>query len=201
MDKAIRTIVDLVEGRLTAKEFQQAVYNDASLERTLNDESLRWHDTYIKTSPYYFLFDLDYDDPAGRLDAQGAMELFLQRKGIPFQSDRRVAELYDILLAAQPKWLTLDTAYLQRHVLPDAGDRTGQALTDWLKDRLLQMFRFHEHPPKWIQSPAWPISGHGPMYFLGQIKLANCEYFHDEAAAYLFFDPATGETKTVIQVY
>jgi hypothetical protein len=38
------------------------------------------------------------------------------------------------------------------------------------------------------------------MYFLGQINLDDCEYFHDEAAAYLFFDPTTGETRTVIQV-
>jgi hypothetical protein len=33
-----------------------------------------------------------------------------------------------------------------------------------------------------------------------QMILDFVEYFHDEAAVYLFLDPATGGTRTVIQV-
>jgi hypothetical protein len=201
MDKAFQIILDFVEGRLPAKEFEQVVYNDPSLERTLKDDSLRWHGTYIKSDPYDYLIGLDYDDPGGRLNAQGAMEMFLQRKGVLFQSDRAASDLHSLLMAAQPKWLDVDTAYLAKRVLPDAGSRTGRELRDWLRVRLEQLFRYHRKPPKWIQSPAWPITENGPMYFFGQINLDNCEHFHDEAAAYLFFDPKTRETRTVIQVF
>jgi hypothetical protein len=45
------------------------------------------------------------------------------------------------------------------------------------------------------------MAENGPMYFFGQIRLERCEHFHDEAALYVFFDPKTGETKTVIQVF
>lgn len=36
------------------------------------------------------------------------------------------------------------------------------------------------------------------MVFLGQIEIEN--YFHDAAAAYVFHDPKTNDTDTVIQV-
>lgn len=201
MDKALQTILDFVEGRLSAKAFEQLVYSDEGLERLLKDKALKWHDTYIKTDPYTYVAALDYDDPDGVLDAQGTMELFLKRRGVPFRRDRTASDFYNLLLSAQPKWLSVDSAYLQKHVLPDAGGRSGRELKEWLKGRLKELFRYYRNPPRWIQSPAWPITGSRPMYFLGQIKLHDCEYFHDEAAAYLFFDPATGETRTVIQVF
>jgi hypothetical protein len=67
IDNATQTIVDFVEGRLSAKAFEQIVYNYPALESVLRDESLKWHDSYIKSNPYEFLIGLDYDDPAGRL--------------------------------------------------------------------------------------------------------------------------------------
>jgi hypothetical protein len=38
------------------------------------------------------------------------------------------------------------------------------------------------------------------MCFLGQIDLPDCDLFHDEAAAYVFLDPAAGATQTIIQM-
>lgn len=200
MDETIQLILGFVEGRISAKEFEQIVYSDPSVERLLKDESLQWRNTYIKSNPYDYLVWLDYDDLGDVMNAEGAMELFLQRRGIPFRPHRATSDLYNLLLAAQPAWLSVGTAYLQRNLLPDAGDRKGAELSTWLRARLEQLFRYYKSPPRWIQSPNWPMNQNGPMHFLGQIDLDDAEYFHDEAAAYLFFDPATGETKTVIQV-
>jgi hypothetical protein len=200
MEQPTQTILDFVEGRLSAKQFEQIVYTDHDLESLLKDESLKWHDTYVKSNPYDFLIGLDYDDAGDILNAQGTLELFLQRRGVPFQRHNAAYDFYGLLLDAQPNWLAVDTAYLQKHILPDGGDRSGQELREWLRARLEQLFRYYKEPPQWIQSPAWPITKSGPVYFLGQVKLDDCECFHDEAAAYVFFDPATGETKTVIQV-
>ncbi len=200
MDKALQAVLDFVEGRLAAKDFEQVLYTDADLERLLKDGSLRWHDTYIRSDPYLYLIGLDFDDSGGVLDAQGALELFLQRRGVPCRPDRAAADLHGLLLDAQPEWLDAGTAYLMKHVLPHADGRSGAALRKWLRGRLKELFRYHKKKPRWLQSPAWPISASGPMYFLGQIKLAGCEYFHDEAAAYLFLDPVARETRTVIQV-
>jgi len=113
------------------------------------------------------------------------MELFFQRRGVPVQPHCAASDHFCLLLAAQPRWLSVDTGYLQKYVLPEAGGRSGKALREWLRTRMEQLFRYYKKPPKWVQSSAWPISDNGPMYFLGQIKLDDCEHFHDEAAAYV----------------
>lgn len=201
MDEALQTALDFVEGRITAKEFEQKLYSDSAIEALFKDASMHWHDTYIKSNPYDFLIWLNYDAPDGVLSAQGAVEFFLKKRNIPFKRATVYSEFYDLLLSAQPKWLAVDTAYLKERILPEAGDRQGKALKEWLKAKLKDLFRYNKTPPKWIQSPAWPIGENGPMYFLGQVKIENCELFHDEAAAYVFLDPVNGATKTVIQVF
>lgn len=201
MNEALQTVLDFVEGRIDGKDFEKKVYSDPLMESLLQDETLKWHSTYIKNDPYHFLIGLDYNDPGDVLNAQGAMELFLERKDIPLIRATAHSNFQELLLAAQPGWLNVDTAYLQKHVLPDAGGLQGKELQTWLNVRLKELFRYHKKPPKWIQNPAWPITDNRPMYFLGQIKLDNCEHFHDEAAVYVFLDPSTGETRTVIQVF
>lgn len=198
---SLQTVLDFVEGRIRGKDFEQRLYTDLGLETLLKDGSLKWHDTYIKSNPYDFLIALHYDDPGAVLTAQGALERVLEGRGIAFKRTTAHSELYGLLLAAQPGWLSVDSAYLNDHVLPDAGGRTGKELKTWLAARLRELFRYAKRPPKWIQNPDWPINENGPMYFLGQIKLDAGVPFHDEAAVYVFFDPKTGVTKTVIQVY
>lgn len=197
----MQTLLDFVEGRMNAKEFEQQVYHNPDVERVLSDETLTWGHTYIKTNPYYYLIELNYDDPGQIYDAQGAVEAFLKRKEIPFRHDKSFSETFNLLLDAHPKWLSVDTRYLTEHVLPEAGERIGDDLKQWLKSRLKELFRCYKNPPTWIQSPAWPIGKNGPFYFLGQIKLEDCPLFHDDGAAYLFIDPTSGETKTIIQLY
>ena len=80
-----------------------------------------------------------------------------------------------------------------------AGERQGAELKKWLSSELLRCFRYSDKPPRWIQNPNWPIGKNGPFVFLGQIKVVN--YFHDEAAIYVFHDPTTGEFYNVSQVY
>lgn len=202
MDNTLQIIVDFVEGRMNGKEFEQQVYNNPAIEALLADESLTWGNTYVKTNPYYFIIALNYDDPGDLLNAQGAMELFLQRKNVPFKQTSTYSDDYGLLLDAQPRWLHVDSRYIKERILPDAGDRVGEDLKQWLSARLRELFRYYKKPPAWIQSPAWPIGASGqPLFFLGQIKLRDCELFHDEAAVYVFLDTTSGQTETVIQVF
>lgn len=201
MNQPLQTILDFVEGRLALEAFEQILYTDRALERLLGDETQSWHNTTIKTNPYHYLISLNYTDPATAIKVQGALELVLQRLGIACKPDRTAADFYDLLLGAQPKWLHVDTAWLQTHVLPQADGRSGKALKDWLRERLTQLFQYRKKPPKWLQSAEWPVGEHGPLFFLGQIDInEDCGCFHDAASVYLFFDRKTGETRTVTQV-
>jgi len=83
--------------------------------------------------------------------------------------------------------------------MPDAGGREGAELRKWSRERLVERFKCADKPPKWIQSPSWPMNENGPLVFLGQMDIKD--YFHDSASAYVFYDPNSGEYETVIQVY
>jgi hypothetical protein len=201
MDESLQAIVDFVEGRMSGKDFEQRVYTDSALETLLKDETMSWRGTYIETNPYDFIIALNYADPGNVLNAQGAMELYLTKRGVSFERTETYSDFYNLLLQAQPKWLDIDTLFLEEHVLPEAGDRVGRDLKKWLHGRLKELFRYQKQPPNWIQNPEWPINENGPMYFLGEIRIDDPELFHDRAAAFLFLDRKTGVTETVIQVF
>ena len=199
MDDAIASIVSFVEGRIEPADFEKRFYNDPVIESALNDDPTLKPGTYIGACKYLFVVEQDFESPGGVLNVHGALSQFLERKQIVFRPTKAYAELYDVILKAQPRWLDVRADWLKRNVMSAAEGRKGKVLRDWLRARLLELFKYREKPPKWIQSPNWPIGENGPLVFLGQIRIPH--YFHDEAAAYLFHDPKTGGCETVIQVY
>jgi hypothetical protein len=199
MDEPIANIVAFVEGRLKPADFEKLLYQDPAIERALNDDPTLKPDTYVGASTFLFVVQQDFESPDGVLNVQGALSQFLERRQVPFQATKAYSELHGILLKAQPRWLDVPPDWLKDHVLVDAEGRQGKELRDWLRTRLLELFRYRDKPPRWIQGPRWPIGDNGPLVFLGQMKIPD--YFHDEAAAYVFHDPTSGRCETVIQVY
>jgi hypothetical protein len=198
MSGAIDQIRRFVEGAQTVAEFEQALYNDASLEQVLADDPDRPAQSYVGRSLYHYLIGLDYTDPGGVLNAQGALEEFLKRKGVAVSPTDTYSDFYDLVLDSQPGWLDVRPKYVKERLMPEAGNRSGVELRQWLRERLLKEFRFASQPPEWIQSPEWPVVNGKPLVFLGQLEVEH--YFHDEAAVFVFHDPDTGECQTVIQV-
>lgn len=199
MDEAIANIVAFVEGCTEPADFEKCLYNDPAIESALNDDPTLKPGTYIGTSTFLFVVGQNFESPGGILNVHGALSQFLERKRIPFRPTKSYSELYDNILKAQPGWLNVPVDWLNKNVLSNADGRKGKELRDWLRMRLLELFKYRGKPPKWIQSPNWPIGDNGPLVFLGQLRIPD--YFHDEAAAYLFHDPTTGLCETVIQVY
>lgn len=194
----ITTIIDFVEGRLSAKDFELLFHNNPKFKAVFDNDPHLPSTSYVGQSVYLYVLQENFNDPAEVLNVHGALIEFLTRNGIAHEPTNQYEEFHQILLSAQPKWLDVDTAYMQSKILPAAGDRTGDDLKQWLQTRLLELFRYIEQPPDWIQDPTWPIGEHGPLVFLGQLSINH--YFHDEAAVYIFHDPNTGGCVTMIQV-
>ena len=80
-------------------------------------------------------------------------------------------------------------------------DGSGEGMHEWLRKGVEEAFRYVSSRPDWIQNPDWPISRSGPMLFVGQVIAPPVpNIFHDDAAFYVFFEPSTGETRTVMQI-
>jgi hypothetical protein len=198
IESGIRVILDFVEGRMETAAFEQALYHDPEVEKSLEDDPDRPSGSYVGRSLYQYLLQLDFRPPGDLLDIHGALRDFLERKKIPFKPATTVDETFEAILRALPPWLGMCEEFAYRELLPRAGGRTGSALTRWLRTEFKARFRYVSSPPKWVQSPEWPIGTNGPLVFLGQVVVK--EYFHDEGAVFVFHDQTSGEIQTVIQV-
>lgn len=198
---ALDAIKGFVAGIVSPHEFRDRLYSDGSFETLLTNDPTLPASNYVVSSgsTYHFVIAQDYDDPSGILNAQGALCEFMERNRIEYQRTEQYSEMYDLILEAQPDWLAVDPRYVAICMLPDASGRTGTELEEWLANEFRARFRYVSTPPRWIQSPSWPIGETGPLLFLGQFELNN--YFHDDAAVYVFHDPNDGSCETVIQVY
>jgi hypothetical protein len=197
----LKTIQRFVDGTLPPSEFRDALYADESFETLLTQDPDLPATHYVRRygGTYYFLIAQNYDDPGGVLNAHGALCEYMDRNGIAYSKSNKYSEFYNLVLEAAPNWLAPDHKFVAEHIMPDAGGRYGGELRAWLSQRLVELFKCADKPPEWIQSPCWPINENSPLVFLGQMEINN--YFHDLANAYVFHDPASGKTETVIQVY
>lgn len=197
MPAPLETIVAFVEGRCDPAAFEEVLYRDADLEEFLRAAPAPRY-AHASSTLFDYLLALDYHHPGDLLSAQDALTCFLTQKNVPVRSSTQAAEDYRLLLSAQPRWLNVDAATLQELVAEaPATVVTLDQRRNWLRQRLQERFRCSGKPPRWLQSPQWPVGEHGPLVFLGQVAVTG--YFHDEAAVYVFHDPVSGECRTVLQ--
>jgi len=193
----IKTIVDFVEGRLPALEFQAALYDDPAYGDLLADERGE-PDRWVVEGTYVFVISQNFHDIVAVSRAQQALSAWLNRHAVPNILDTSHGKLYEVLLDACPSWLDVNGEYYNQ-LLAESEGRQGGALKKWLKAELRRRFVSVKRPPRWVQSPAWPIGPNGPLVFLGQLSVG--EYFHDSGFVYVFLDPADGTCTTVVQVH
>ena len=199
MREELKTIVAFVEGNLDAKEFERQLYaHSAGFEEVLNNDP-DLPPGYLEQGVYLFIIQQDFDRFSDVLDVHGALQNYLARNGIASDATGAYSKFFKVLLEAQPGWLNVvDSDYFLKEVLPGAGERAGDELKEWLHEQLLERFQYVNEPPNWIQGPDWPITENGPLVFLGEVEVEK--YFHDDAAAYVFYDPASGICETILQV-
>ena len=196
--ESLRSVSAFVSGELSASAFEQILYHTPEMELLLSVEKAPSY-FHTGTTVFHYLIALDYDDLGDVLSAQGVLTDVLNKHGVAVSPSDAPRSEYNLILSAQPKWLDADAKYLSS-LLASAPPslQKKEERKAWLRQRLLELFRYVKHPPRWLQSPAWPISDSGPLVFLGQFNIDD--YFHDTAAVYVFHDPATGECKSVVQV-
>jgi hypothetical protein len=197
-ENALAAIVGFVEGRVAPADLARMLEQIPECETLLADDPKLPPSTYVGRSVFLYLLGLDWTDPGAVLSAQGALSSWLERHSIPHSLSKNPRELHALLLKTQPRWLDVDVGWLQREVLAKSDGLIGGELKRWLSEEILRRFRYVSKPPKWIQSPAWPIGPNGPLVFLGQIDASA--YFHEMAAVYVFHDPVSSECTTIIQV-
>ncbi len=199
MREELTTIISFVEGKISAKEFEQRLYaNPSGFENLLNSDP-NLPPGYLDQGVYLFIIQQSLNHIADVLNVYGELQNYLARNAIVSDAAKGYSQLFSDLLSAQPDWLNvLESDYFLKELLPGAGDRSGKELEHWVQDQLLERFRYVNEPPNWIQSEDWPINENGPLVFLGEMEVEN--YFHDDARVYVFYDEASATCETILQV-
>lgn len=202
MTDEFKILVDFAEGKLSSKDFEQEIYTNKKLETLLSDETVDWSGTYLQdSSPFLFLAEQNYDNADGRLNAQGAVQLFLEKMNIEANSTKQYSEDYNLLFATSPKYLDIQPDFFEKYILPTDQSLSKSDKKQMIKKTIAQLFKYQTKPPKWIQNPDWLIKNNNPMYFLGQMDIKSGDLFHDDGSVYLFVDIETGSIETVKQFY
>ncbi|MDO3663121.1 hypothetical protein [Acinetobacter higginsii] len=198
MLSTVNILVQFVEGHMETRLFEDALYNDPDIKKLLSAELAPQYASSAHTL-YHYLITLNYRNPIDVLNAESVIVKYLKKQqGINVQVSSDRADMVKLIAVVQPKWLELDPSYVQQ-LMQEAPEKLSKdELKKWLQCRILELFRYAKKPPKWLQAPAWPMGEKKPLVFLGQITIPD--YFHDEAAAYVFHDPVTQQCQTIVQV-
>lgn len=202
MAEEIQLLTQFIEGKISPKEFEQQVYTNPLLEKLLSEANINWQGTYLEgTNVFLYLAEQDYNSPTGLLNAQGTIELFLKKLGIETTPSKKYVEEYNLISTISPKYVDADSEFVEKYILPSDKTLSKSELRQFIKNRYTELFKHQSKPPKWIQTPQWPIKNDKPLFFLAQVDIKDCEFFHDNGSVYLFLDPETKTIETIQQFY
>ncbi|MBT2371589.1 hypothetical protein [Pseudomonas fluorescens] len=192
---AIEIIKQFVEGSISPKAFEEKVYADSAVEALLKGEN-NLPAYIIEPDLYTYAISQNYLNLECIYNIQTLLSGVLNKKGIAHTVEKKYEDLFNLTLKVQPKWLSLPSDYLSM-LIEEQKNLSPKELQSWLKEKIKSDFRYLKTPPKWLQSPEWPIEGGKPMVFLGQLDIS--ELSHDLAQAYLFFDEGKKTFHTITQ--
>jgi len=192
---AIEIIKQFVEGAISPKALEEIIYADPAVEALLKSENNL--PAYV-TQPdlYTYTISQDYQSLESIYNVQTLLSTVLTKKNITHTVEKKYETLFNLTLKVQPKWLSLPSDYLSK-LVEERKNLSSKELQAWLKEKIKFDFRYLKVPPKWLQSPVWPMVDGKPMVFLGQLDIS--ELSHDNAQAYLFFDEGKQSFHTITQ--
>ena len=192
-------LVSFVEGRLDGPALDAALATEEMKSLLGVFEDPRYP---ALTNHYRRLHNgQDRTSLGGLVNSEGIIEDFLQKAEVGCRPAKRFGSLYSLILKAVPEYLDPPLEFLIEKVVPSDGGLSDTQKKKVIKERLKEYFKYLDKPPKWIQSPDWPIRDGKPLVFVGQLSIDAPDLFHDKGAAYLFYDPDKGDFETVAQFH
>jgi hypothetical protein len=193
------TLVGFVEGRVEGRVLDAALATEEMRALLGVFEDPRYP---AATNAFRKLHNgADRTSLGGLVNSEGIIEAFLRQADVPFRPAKRYGTLYSLILSAVPGYVDPPPEFVTEKILPADDTLSDSAKKKWIKQRVKELFRYADKPPRWIQAADWPIRNGRPLVFVGQVAVDAADLFHDKGAVYVFFDPAGGGFETVAQFY
>jgi hypothetical protein len=186
-----------VSGKMSSDEFEQHLYGNKALEEELSNNELDIKPHVGRHELYFFLIQKNYKSCYDLWDVQDALLIYLRQKNVEIEATDLYEKQADLLYKIQPSWLDVPGDFFAV-LLGKHNNKKGKDLEVALKNEIKEKFKYMNKPPRWLQSPQWPIIDDCPLFFIGQIDISKIR--HDTAFAYLFHDESS-KTYRVVEQY
>ncbi len=201
----VQPILDYVEGRMSATEFQRLFKTDRQLQLTLLTKlDVKWgflrnycYNLYDFLNKEYFFRKDNWNSVRMRSVLQDVLSAFLDNFKISYTKYPKYAEDYSFLLDIQPSWIGVvtDDKLLEdvMHSIPKNLSKTKRI--EMGKAKIKELFKYDKTYPRWIQGAEWPIVNGKPLVFSHRERVKGDDYHY----LYHFYDPDTKEETIVEQ--
>lgn len=200
--EAIEIMKAFVSGQMSAEDFWEEYKKNEMIQTILNkDEQERNPNSLSWFTAQTLLANIknihSYKDSEG---LHWVIRRFFLENDLPVDIDNFYTDRYVFLIEIQPSWLDLDDEeFLIKEIvdkIPADIEKKSQKIK-WCKDKIKEYFKYDKTPPRWIQSPEWPIANGRPLVFKRQSK----EMKDDEQVDFYFYDPDTKQETVITQFY
>ncbi len=190
--KAWTTVAAFIEGQLDNAAFEQRLYHDNALAAAL--QAAGPLPPWLPSADLYsWALSLDLSRSDHLLDLRSVLSDVLAARGVEVQMDPLDGQRLEAMLSAQPRWLSLDPAYLAQWQSGQT-DTSPTALKRALRAHIRDAFVSAARPPRWLQEPAWPIIDGQALRFIGQLALGSDDL--ERGVVYVF--QSTSGTFTLV---
>jgi hypothetical protein len=193
----MNTIKQYLESEISDEKFFEELYKNQELQNILDAES--------SVPPYtndgtllFFLLSGNIKDMRFIINAKDALREFLQKKGFEFNFSNNESEIYNLIMDVQPKWLDVESRYFS-DITKNYKKDNKKEIKELIKNKIKNDFIYIKNPPKWIQSPNWPIEDGEPLIFIGELDMGNI--LHDTSKIYVFYNKTKNVFKNIKQSY
>ena len=190
-----RPLIDFVEGEISLHALQKIISQNKSLEESIRSAPPIPPYSSLSEDLFDYLTQLSPEGSESGINAQDAICQLLDLRGINFKKSDIYESLFNLKAKVEPKWLDIDDRYFME-ILNSVKKEGEKGVSGRLKKEILSKFKYTDKPPKWLQSPQWPIRNNVPLKFLKQTKNNS---LHDEAYDYIFINEDTGVMEVVTQ--
>ena len=185
-----------VEGEIYLQELQHILIKNPQIENFLKLSEEIAPYSNISNTNFDYIISLNPKNNDDCLNAQDLISQLLSNINVQHEFSNKYEKISKIKSKVQPKWLDIDMK-LFGELLKEAGGMDEKHLISWIKNKILEKYRYENKPPKWIQNPEWPIEGIHPLKFIDQTEIKNK---HDIEWEYKFLNESTGDIKIITQM-
>lgn len=139
----LEIIQDFAEASITPEEFERQLRDNQELCVTLKEDP--FVPSYIEEPDQYsFAIAQDYSNIECIFNTQSLLSDSLNSRGIAHERSKKYEDMFNLLLKAQQKWLSLTSSYLS-NLLNLAPSQKAKELQAWLKETIKKEFQFFKN--------------------------------------------------------